>query len=67
LGLKGVMNDFPNMLVPSLLFLVSSFIRDHQNNACKLYRCEKCLRSCKIRDIEEGAWYRTGASSFVAK
>lgn len=71
-SLKGVMHDYPNMLIPSLLFLVSSFIRDHQANACELYRCgginvvEKCLNDCKIRDAKDGALYRLGVSSFVA-
>jgi hypothetical protein len=73
LSLRGIVDDYPNMLVPCLIFLVSSFIREHEFNSCELYRCgginviEKLLHDCKKRDIDEDAPYRLGVSSVIAK
>jgi len=64
------------MLLPSLLFLVASFIREHKANACELFRCgginviEKLLHDCKKKDIDNcgnGAFYRLGVSPVIAK
>jgi hypothetical protein len=71
--LTGIMDDYSNMLVSGLIFLVSSFIREHEFNSCELYRCgginviEKLLHDCKKKDIDEGAPYRIGVSPIVAK
>lgn len=71
--LNGIVDDYPNILIPDLVFLVSSFIREHEFNTCELYRCgginliEKLLHDCKEMDIKEGASYRLGVSPIVAK
>lgn len=69
----GVTADHPNMIIPGLIFLVASFIREHESNACELYRCgginviEKLLHDNKKRDIEAGSVYRLGVSSTIAQ
>ena len=71
---KGVNQDFPNMLMPGLLFLVASFIRESGMNARELYRCgaihviHKILHDCKRREVESSiAYYGMGSSLVVAK
>ena len=70
---KGIVNDHTNLIIPSLIFLVASFIREHESNACELYRCgginviEKLLYDSKKQDIDEGACYRLGVSPIIAQ
>ena len=70
---KGINEDFPNLLIPSLLFLVASVIRGNIVNARELYRCgaihviHKILHDCKRREVESSiSYYGMGSSLVVA-
>ena len=73
--MKGIHQDFPNIFTPNIMFLVSSFIREHTMNGRELYRCggihvmHKIFHECKQRQLEcsSGAYYGMGASSVVGK
>ena len=70
---RGMVKYSTNMLVPSLIFLVSSFIREHEINSCELFRCgginviEKLLFDCIKKDIDAGVAFRLGVSPAIAK
>ena len=70
---RGMVKYSTNMLVPSLIFLVSSFIREHEINSCELFRCgginviEKVLFDCKKKDIDAGVAFRLGVSPDIAR
>ena len=70
---RGITNEYPSMIIPSLVFLISSFIREHEANSCELYRCgginviEKLLNDNKRQDLEEGTTYRLGMSPTIAE
>lgn len=71
----GINQDFPNLFISSMLFLIASFCRGHVNNSRELYRCgavniiHKILHDCKRRELESyhGAYYGMGSSLQVAK
>lgn len=71
---RGIRGDYINMILPSLLFLFSSFIREHEVNARELYRCgginliEKLIYDHKKRAFEtsNGEYYGLGSSSIIA-
>lgn len=73
--MKGINQDFPNMFTPNIMFLVSSFIRDHVRNGRELYRCggihvmHKIFHDCKQKQLEcsSGAYCGMGASSAMGK
>ena len=70
---RGITNEYPSMIIPSLVFLISSFIREHEANSCELYRCgginviEKLLNDNKRQDLEEGTTYRLGMSPNISE
>jgi len=69
---RGILRHHRHLVAPHLLFLVASFIRDHEVNSVELFRCgavnviESIVQSGKKMGLEQGV-ATTGLSMAVAK
>lgn len=69
---QGVLRRHRHLVAPNLLFLMASFIRDHEVNSVEMFRCgavnviESIFQSGKKMDLEQGV-AAMGLSTAVAK